>query len=358
MNVGRLTFVMLSLDARPLSLAALRAGGWIPVSEPTARSSAADAAPVLPAMSVAVAVMWCRPVPRAPALIEYAPPVAGPLPIGSPSENSDTVVPVSAEPLKIAPNEADDGWFVFGALGAPGAVVSTVTISGPDAGEAAPLSEFAATTVTACDPSAIAAGTLTANVPSASALPVPFTEPSTLTVTFAFATVVPVIVGAATFVMLSALLAPVSSEASRCGASGVAGGSIPGGVAPAASSPSTMNWSVNSDRPPPVIDTKFRASGLPTTLCGVTLSPMKPIGGALIVVSHCRNPPKTGLPRAASKAHGAAPQPVYVVFGARPLPTARMRPNVIRPFRLAASTARTMLKLAPLGSERLVFAFQ
>src|SRR5438105_4159922 len=161
-KVGRLTFVMPSGDEVPLSLAALSVGGRTPFTEPTGSDSAGEGALVFPAMSVAVAVMWCSPVPRALPLIEYAPPVAGPLPIGSPSEKSETSESASAVPVKNAPTDADSGCAVFGTARTAGAAVSVVIVSAGDAGDAAPLSGFAAVTVIACVPSATAVGSLIA----------------------------------------------------------------------------------------------------------------------------------------------------------------------------------------------------
>ena len=98
---------------------------------------AAEAAPTLPAVSVAFAVMLCVPLPSAELVMLQLPPVAIALPICVVPSNSATVLPASAVPVKVGvvtlvmPSELDDpvseAALRLGVDGATGADVSIVT---------------------------------------------------------------------------------------------------------------------------------------------------------------------------------------------------------------------------------------
>src|SRR5437588_124636 len=103
-KVGGVLLGRLSVVELPLSLAAVRSGveGAVgaPVSIVTLR--ALEAVPVLPARSVALAVMLCGPSVRVTVLVmvQLPVPLAAPVPTGLPSLKSVTVLPASAVPVK------------------------------------------------------------------------------------------------------------------------------------------------------------------------------------------------------------------------------------------------------------------
>ena len=142
-KVGVVTLVMPSVLDEPVSEATIRFGvdgaTGAPVSIVT--GVAAEAAPTLPAVSVAFAVMLCVPLPSVELVMLQLPPVATALPICVVPSNKATVLPASAVPVKVGvvtlviPSVLDEPVSeaalrvgVDGATGAPVSIVTDVAV--------------------------------------------------------------------------------------------------------------------------------------------------------------------------------------------------------------------------------------
>jgi hypothetical protein len=158
-----------------------------------------DCGDTLPTASVAVATAVCGPSARGVVgVIDHAPaPSAVAVPMGVPSTVTATVEFASA-----VPEIAGVGSFVdepsAGVVitGADGAVVSTVNVSGADAGDTFPLAS-AAVAVAVCEPSDSGVVGVSVQAPLPSAGAVPTGLPSTVTVTVEFGSAVPEMAGVA-----------------------------------------------------------------------------------------------------------------------------------------------------------------
>jgi hypothetical protein len=146
-KVGVVSLVTLSLFDDPESDAAVRSGVEGTDAPTMVTERAADAGLVLPAASVAIAVMLCAPWLRA-GLVTVQGEFAVVLPIGVGPANRVTVLPASAAPVKVGvvvvvmlsllEDPVSDAAVMSGAEGAAGAVVSIVIESAADAGLAVP----------------------------------------------------------------------------------------------------------------------------------------------------------------------------------------------------------------------------
>ena len=237
-TVGVLSLVLSSSAEAPESLPLNRSGALgasgVDVSMVTAR--AVEAIPVLPAASVAVAVRSC--VPSASVLAVMAQTVVVPSAVAVPTvpsieEDSVTVLPASAVPetvgvvslVRLSSSAVPESLAAdrSGALGASGAVVSTVTASAAEATPVLPaVSVAVAVRLWVPSPSVSVVMLQTPVVPSAVAVP---TAPSMSDVTSTVlpASAVPEIVGVVSLVLSSSSALPVSLSASRSGVLGAAG---------------------------------------------------------------------------------------------------------------------------------------
>src|SRR5437870_1678345 len=231
-KVGVVTLVMLSVLELQLSLPTRRSSdlGAAGAVVSMVTLSAAEAAEMLPAASVAVAVMLCVPAARARAVVVSLALVAVRLLAWPPSLKILTLLPASAVPVKVGvvtlvmlsvlelqlslPTRRSSD------LGAAGAVVSMVTLSAAEAAEMLPAASVAVA-VMLCVPAARARAE-ERRVGKVGG-PLRTWTPSLKILTLLPASAVPVKVGVVTLVMLSVLELPLSLAAARSGAEGAAG---------------------------------------------------------------------------------------------------------------------------------------
>src|ERR671917_288304 len=163
----------------------------------TVNVTVSDAGDVLPAGSVCVAVTVWSPSASGVVTSRLQVPSGATVvvPTTVPSMVTSTVAPGSPVPVIVgvesavtSPSAGD------GTTGGSGAVVSTVKVTGSDAGETLPAASVCVA-VTVCEPSPRASGTTSDQVPSGATVVVPTVTPSTVTSTVAPGSPVPVIVG-------------------------------------------------------------------------------------------------------------------------------------------------------------------
>src|SRR3954449_5506907 len=194
-----------------------------------------EAVPVLPAASVALAVIVWLPEDSADvAMLQLPLPSAVPLPTWLAPSNSVTVLFASAVPVKVGvatlvrlsvPDEPESEAVArSGVEGAAGAAVSMVTDRPPEAVPVLPAASVALAVIVWLPEASVDVAMLQLPLPSAVPLPT-WVAPSN-SVTVLPASAVPVKVGVATLVRLSVPEEPESEAVARSGAEGAPGAAV------------------------------------------------------------------------------------------------------------------------------------